>query len=172
MKTELELRQNPNFVSSSVSLYHFRASCLGSKPLSSGLDPRRLWSAFIGKRNTRVSCRRQTARCTCTQAHRSAAVGDCSGLGVQGDNVTVAAWDPGRATAVRLSKTISLFLRQAKPRLRHHHKCVPNCRRPVFHFSNLSVLPLCLSSHSFPPGFAKNSYFPIPFIPSRQTHPV
>jgi len=34
------------------------------------------------------------ARCTCTQAHRSAAVGDSSGLGVEGDKVTVAAWDP------------------------------------------------------------------------------
>lgn len=56
-----------------------------------------------------------------------------------GRQVTVAAWDPET-----VQNNISVPT-GSKASLRHHNKCVPNCRCPVFHFCSLSLLPHCLS---------------------------
>jgi hypothetical protein len=135
-----------------VSLLNFRASYLGSKPYL------RSWP-----QETLVSFYRELEHSglTPTADRLGGRVPKYIGQPLWPRDLVISAcrattWTLRQEIAVRLSKTISLCLRQAKPRLRHHHKCVPNCHQQVFHFFNLSLLPLCLSSHRFPQDLPRN----------------
>lgn len=110
------------------------------------LTPEGLWSASNSKRNTGIPC--HDADGSSGHAHLRTQVSQYQGTpAVSTCRATACPLQLGalgQATAVHLSRTISLLLRKPKLRLRHH-KCVPIFRRPMFHFST-TIPPVCLAA--------------------------
>ena len=168
MKTELHLRQNPDLFSFSVSLSHFHAYYWTASPYLQVLTPERLWSAFIRKWNARVSCHDSRWLGARVPKHIGQPLSVTRVVyACKATKVIVAALD-NRQLFIYPKQYLCSYGKLSLISVTTTTECPELSTSSISLLHNLSLLPLCLSSHSFPSGFPHRLHSNTPTVPGKE----